>query len=162
MTEKHAGGRPRKFKTVAAMEKKIEAYFKKCDARTVSTVVTKGKGKVLVKVPKPEPYTIQGLAIYLDLTTEGLREYSKKDDFSATVKNARARIEANKVTHMLDGDGYGPGYIFDLKNNFGWKDKKEISGPDDGPIQVDDLRGMTNAQLEKRLKILRKGRKDAK
>ena len=27
---------------------------------------------------------------------------------------------------MLDGDGYGPGYIFDLKNNHGWKDQQQI------------------------------------
>ena len=50
-----------------------------------------------------------------------------REEFRSTIKKAKVRIEANKITHMLDGDGYGAGYIFDLKNNHGWKDKRDIA-----------------------------------
>jgi len=161
---KHAGGRPRKFETVEEMHTAIGEYFEKCDARMVKVVVNQGNKKVLANVPKPEPYTIQGLAVFLDLTTEGLREYEMREEFSATIKRAKAVIEADKVLHMLDGDGYGAGYIFDLKNNFGWTDRQTIehTGKDGGPIEHEDLSGMTNEQLRERLRIIRgeKGEKD--
>jgi len=126
MTEKHAGGRPRKYETVEEMEERIDAYFAKCDERVVRVVVGDKSNKELVDVPRPETYTVQGLSVFLDLSREGLLEYEKREEFSDTIKHARARIEANKVTHMLDGDGPVAGYIFDLKNNCGWKDKHEI------------------------------------
>jgi hypothetical protein len=119
-------GRPRKYKTPKEMQERIEAYFAKCDARMVKMVINQGNKKGLVDVPKPEPYTVQGLAVFLDLTTEGLLEYEAREEFSATIKIAKAEIEADKVVHMLDGDGATVGYIFDLKNNHGWKDKQEI------------------------------------
>ena len=115
-------GCPRQWQSVEAMSEAIENYFAKCDARTVPMVV----GKALVRVPKPEPYIVQKLAVFLDLTTKGLIGYEQREEFGATIKRAKARIEANKVLHMLDGDGYGPGYIFDLKNNYGWKDKQDL------------------------------------
>ena len=160
MTEQGSGGRPRQYGTPEAMQLVIEEYFYKCDSRIVPTIVNKGggKGNALLQMKKPKPYTVQGLAVYLNLTFEGLREYGKRPEFSATVKNARARIEENAVTRMLDGDGPVAAQIFNLKNNFDWKDKKEISGPGGGPIVRDDLSGMTNEELEKRLKLLTGGK----
>jgi len=38
---------------------------------------------------------------------------------------------------MLDGDGYGPGYIFDLKNNFNWKDKQDLALIDEIKVEVE-------------------------
>ena len=119
----HPGGRPRKFNSVAEMEEAIEEYFFKCDARTTPTPI---KDIGVIDVPNPEPYTIQGLAVHIGLTTEGMLEYEKRPEFSSTVKEAKARVEANKVVNMLDGKGFGAGYIFDLKHNHGWKDKQEV------------------------------------
>ena len=134
---KHAGGRPPKYTAVEEMEEKIEAYFAKCDARIVRMLVNQGNKKVLGDVPKPEPYTVQGLAVALDLTTKGLLDYEEKGKFCATIKKAKSRIEANKVTHMLDGDGYGAGYIFDLKNNHGWRDKQDVNITGDVNLHFD-------------------------
>jgi len=138
MTEKHAGGRPRKYETVEAMEERIEAYFAKCDERVVRMVVGDKSYKELVDVPRPETYTVQGLSVFLDLSREGLLEYEEREEFSDTIKRAKAIIEENKVTHLLDGDGYGPGRIFDLKNNCGWVDKQELehSGEIKGPLVI--------------------------
>ena len=104
---KHAGGRPVKWAKVEDMQTAIDAYFAECDARTVPTVVGKGKDRVLIDVPKPAPYIVRGLALYLDLTWEGLLEYQRKPAFSESIKKAKLQIEVNKIQHMLDGDGYG-------------------------------------------------------
>ena len=65
MTEKHAGGRPRKFRSVEEMETAIEAYFLKCDERMVDVVTKLGD---VVKVSKPAPYAMSGLAYELGIT----------------------------------------------------------------------------------------------
>ena len=148
------GGRPVKWKTAAEMQTEIDHYYLECDVRQKDVLLKNGS---VITIHSPKPYTVQGLAVALDLTREGLREYGLKGTFSATIKRAKAIIEENKVAHMLDGDGPVAGYIFDLKNNYGWTDKHEISGPGGGPIVRDDLAGMTNEELEKRLKLLTGG-----
>lgn len=103
--EKHRG-RPRKYTEVEVLQKKINDYFKMCDE----------KGK---------PYTITGLALALDLDRKALLEYSGKEEFSNTVKKAKARVEAYAEEYLY-GSKQTAGVIFNLKNNFGWVDKTEV------------------------------------
>jgi len=81
------------------------------------------------------------------MTTECLRNYGTKDEFSATVKTAKQRVEMN-LEQRLAGTAV-TGSIFSLKNNFGWKDKteQELSGS----LQVSE---MTSDQIDKRIKDL--------
>jgi len=130
MTEKHAGGRPRKFKTVAQMEAEIEAYFAECDTRVIDVVTRKGD---VVTVKNPAPYTVTGLALVLGIDRHTLLDYETEgrvDEFGAefhpTIKRAKERVHANLEFRLYDGQGYGPGHIFGLKNNFAWNDKQEI------------------------------------
>jgi len=128
MTEKHAGGRPRKFQSVGEMGDAIDAYFFECDERT-SPFVTKD-GAVL-QIPSPAPYTVMGLANTLGIDRDTLNNYSSRSDefgneFFGTIKAAKEKVHQNLEFRMLDGSGYGPGHIFGLKNNYGWKDKHEI------------------------------------
>lgn len=123
---KHPGGRPRKFTSVEQMQTAIDAYFALCDIRTRQVVTGSPNNRRVETVMCPTPYTIQGLTVALGLTRDTLCEYESRPEFSDTVKDAKSKCEANKVLHMLDGDGYGPGYIFDLKNNHGWKDQQQI------------------------------------
>ena len=111
----HAGGRPRKWTSAQAMYDAAEEYFARCDARTDA------KGDAW-----PEPYTVQGCAVALNLTMDGWSEYEKREEFSSTVKRIKLRIEANKARRLLDGTGYGAGHIFDLKHNHGWKDTQTV------------------------------------
>lgn len=100
-------GRPLMYKTAEALGAAIGEYFEKCD-----------------KVGRP--YTIAGLAYELGFTDRhALQEYEKRDPFSATIKRARGRIEMQRSERLVSGDGNMTGMIFDLKNNFGWKDKTE-------------------------------------
>ena len=138
MIEKHAGGRPRKFQSVEEMERAMEAYFLECDERVKTVVTGPPTNRQIQTVAMPTPYTIQGLVVALDLTYEGFAEYERRDEFSATVKRAKATVEANKVIHMLDGDGFGAGYIFDLKHNHGWTDKREVEHTGNMTVHFDE------------------------
>lgn len=99
------GGRPVKYKTPNDLQKKIDAYFAEC----------KESGEHL---------TVTGLALACDLTRQGLLEYAEKsDEFSDAIKKAKLKVE-NYLEQRLFGQN-ATGCIFNLKNNFGWKDKTE-------------------------------------
>ncbi len=118
-------GRPPKYETPEQMQIDIDAYFKSCNAEN--------------------PPLISGLAYALDMTTECLRNYGIGDEFSATVKRAKQRVEI-----AVEKNLHAPscvGSIFWLKNNAGWKDKTETEHS--GQI---DLSSLTNDQIDAKIK----------
>ena len=142
--------RPLMFKTPKELQKQVDLYFAECDPHMVETEEWEPKrmgndGKlikdengydelVLIKrkrLTKQIPYTITGLALALGTTRQTLLEYEGeiegRDDkdpaFADTIKAAKTRIE-----HFTEQMLFGPsptGTIFNLKNNYGWKDKSE-------------------------------------
>lgn len=98
-------GRPKKYNSVEEMQQKIDKYFKDCEK-------------------KNEPYTITGLCVALDICRDTLSEYIKNKEFSDTIKKAKLKVE-NYLEKRLITDNSTTGIIFNLKNNFGWKDKQE-------------------------------------
>lgn len=108
--EKNPVGRPPKFKCVEDVEIAIEAFFQECDT---------GKDGVSA------PYTMSGLAYALGCDRKTLLNYSKKDDYFPTIKKARERVELDVERRLMSGHSVA-GAIFNLKNNFGWKDKTEV------------------------------------
>lgn len=105
MNEKHAGGRPPKYTEAEEMQKKIDKYFEDCKLNN-------------------RPYTITGLGLALDMSRQDLINYSKKEKFFDTIKRAKMRVE-NYLEERLINDSSATGIIFNLKNNYGWKDKQE-------------------------------------
>lgn len=105
MNKKQTRGRPKKYTEAEIMQQKIDKYFADC-ARN------------------KEPYTITGLCIALDLCRDTLSEYMKKEEFSDTIKKAKLKVENYLEKHLIT-DSSTTGIIFNLKNNFGWKDKQE-------------------------------------
>lgn len=156
----HPGGRPLKFQSVDELQKQIDAYFASCDphmeevSEWVEARDSKGQLKkdkhglnYLVKIKhkiltKQQPYTITGLALYLDTSRETLLDYEKgKYDngdeiegydpkFSDTIKKAKLKCQTYVESSLFTNSPTGA--IFNLKNNYGWKDKteQEISNPD--------------------------------
>ncbi len=101
-----ARGRPKKFDSVSEMQKKIDEYFESRDKA--------GLG-----------YTITGLALGLGMTRETLLQYEKNSEFSDAIKKAKTKIEESLEQRLLDGKNV-VGVIFNLKNNFGWKDQQQV------------------------------------
>ena len=100
-----AGGRPKKYSKKEEIEEKINNYFKECDDRQ-------------------EPYTVTGLGLALNMSRQDLINYSKDKEFFDTIKKAKLRIE-NYLEKRLITDNSVTGIIFNLKNNYNWKDKQE-------------------------------------
>ena len=111
-----AVGRPKKFKTVKEMQVVIDDYFADCDARE-------------------RPYTICGLANALGMGRSTLLEYQADDVFSNAIRNAKMKCQQYAEEYLFVGKN-AAGVIFNLKNNYGWKDKteQEITGAEGGPL----------------------------
>lgn len=95
------GGRPRLYNSVDEVQGIIDAYFNDLGD----------------EIP-----TMAGLALALGMSTETLRCYGKEEEFSATIKKARQKVESAWEKALIRG---GSGPIFWLKNNAGWRDKTE-------------------------------------
>ena len=105
-----AGGRPVKYKTPEDMQGIIDGYFARCESSYGTDV--------------PHYPTVTGLALELDMTRRGLLDYCEKsDEFAHTIKKAKARVESFIEQRLYQNNATG--CIFNLKNNFGWKDKSE-------------------------------------
>ena len=101
-------GRPRKYKTPELLQEAIDKYFDN---------IAQGK----------QPPTMTGLALELGFSSrkDFLRYVDKDIKYSHAIKKARARVEKHLEESLL-GSKQVAGIIFNLKNNFGWVDKKEI------------------------------------
>lgn len=116
-------GRPLKFENPDQLALMCDGYFKLCDERK-------------------EPYTVTGLALFLDTTRETLLDYEDdRPEYSDTVKKAKARCENYVEKYLFTGKNV-VGAIFNLKNNYkGWKDKQETELTGNVTIQTIDEYG---------------------
>ena len=100
-------GRPKIFNDVKEVEEKINAYFNYCEE-------------------KEKPYTMSGLAYYLGISRQTLVNYSNQDQFFYTIKKARDRVQMQLEENALSNKANPTFTIFNLKNNFDWKDNNEV------------------------------------
>lgn len=105
---KHPGGRPTKY--YPAIVDKVANYFQQC-------------GREQTELP-----TIEGLADYLDITSETIRQWvKKKPEFSLTIK----KLVDKQKTQLINDGMYGGKEvnaamaIFLLKANHGMKDQPQ-------------------------------------
>ena len=125
-------GQPAMYEDPTVMQKKIDHYFAECDA----------DGQL---------YTIAGLSHSLGFSSRrSLTNYRRREKFFPTIEHARLRIECQRAVALVSGNTKNVrGIIFDLKNNFGWKPKKDYlveSKP--------DLDGLTEEQLCEELEAI--------
>jgi hypothetical protein len=115
-------GRPLAFKSVEELQAKIEEYFEWCDNRI--RTIWDDKAQAEVAMLHPAPYTMSGLARRLGVDRDTIINYSHKEEFFGTIRDARERVHEDVETRLMDTKNE-KGAIFNLKNNFGWKDKSE-------------------------------------
>lgn len=99
--------RPKLYNNVEDMQKDIDEYFKLCDK-------------------KDKPYTMSGLANALNMSRQSLINYSKDSEFFDTIKKARSEVEQQLEENALMGKANSTFTIFNLKNNYGWRDTVEV------------------------------------
>lgn len=106
------GGRPVKYNNCLDFDGRCELYFEECDENGY-------------------PYTVAGLAIALNLSTQGVLEYSEKPEFSAVHARAKLRIEDNWSRLLFSKTG-SRGAQFALKHHYGWRDRIDQHHTGDG------------------------------
>lgn len=112
-------GRPLKFETPEILNDKINEYFTKCEAEGTKPFITE-------------------LAYYLDTSRETLREYKERPEYVDSIKKALTRCEMALERNLIEGKVNPTGSIFNLKNNYGWKDRNET----DITTQGDKINGV--------------------
>ena len=100
---KDLGGRPMKFQSPEELESKIDSYFDYCESRTKKEVVKTRDYYEVIDLPDPIPYTVYGLADFLDCDADTLLNYQTRDTFSVLIARAKSKILTNKVERGLDG-----------------------------------------------------------
>jgi len=108
-------GRPLKYKTADELQLAVDNYFE------VDAMVMIGDAEMYAP-------TMAGLALSLDVDRKTIVNYSNKEEFFPTIKRARLKVEAY-LEQRLYGNSV-TGVIFNLKNNFDWKDKQEVETKD--------------------------------
>jgi len=124
-----------KYKTLEELQEAIDKYFKE-DA--------------MIKMGEHEMFapTMSGLAYSLGMCRKTLLNYSNKDEFLHAIKDARNRIAAALEQRLYFSNPTG--VIFNLKNNFDWKDKQEVETKDvTQEISDEDLNAKIVELMEK-------------
>lgn len=108
-------GRPWKWSSVKKLDLGVATYFERCEERK-------------------KPPTISGLANFLDVHKSTLANYRKDELFGSTIEKAFQRVEQWWEEELPVARGTG--VQFNLKNNFGWRDKteQEITGAGGGAL----------------------------
>ena len=110
----------RKYKTAQDMQKAVDNYFKSTDHPTFC-----------------------GLGYFLGFRSRSSfqdykKRYPKTSGFAEVIGGAKFRLEAALEERLYHNNAAGT--IFNLKNNYGWKDqreeKRQYSGDPENPIKV--------------------------
>lgn len=110
-----------KYKNKETLKKGIDKYFQECDK-------------------KQRPYTMSGLAYSLGIDRVTLINYGKKDLFFTLIKEAKDKVQAQLEENALMGKGNATFTIFNLKNNYGWRDTVEVDNKNE-LSKLDELLG---------------------
>jgi len=135
-------GRPLKFKSAKKLQEQIDGYFSSCFEE--KTIVKDDGEEEKVKI-QIKPYTITGLALFLDTDRQTLLNYENRMEYFDTIKKAKTKIEAF-AEECLFTNRNTAGVIFNLKNNYNWVDKQEVehSGVEFSIKLPTDMGGDTN------------------
>lgn len=97
-----------KYKNAEELQNNINLYFECCNQYA-------------------RPYTVSGLALFLGITTQTLRNYEKNfvdTEYSEIIQIAKQRIEEYAEKSLYDSRSSG-GAKYVLENNFDWNTKNE-------------------------------------
>jgi len=131
-------GRPKKYGSKKALAEAVERYFHSI-SRTVPALDALGQpicnddGDEIKLTEYLRPPSVSSLCLYLGIDRSTWQNYcdtKQHPEFKAITSETRARIEAYLEEELLTRTKGVQGIIFNLQNNFGWKQKQEV-GLDD-------------------------------
>lgn len=129
--EKHPGGRPLRFETVAQLDDEIRAYFGMQEAHIAvrKKRMTGEDGKPFwvdeEYMTERRPVTMSGLARALGVDRVTLKNYAERDEYFNSIAQAKRRCEEYAEMQLFEGNSNGA--KFNLTNNYAdWSDKQAI------------------------------------
>lgn len=136
-------GRPLLFQSEQELQDKITEYLTDyCGLDEYGNISSTVKFKM---VP-----TVTGLALYLGTSRETLMNYEKKEQFFDTIKKAKDMILSFNESALYSKKINTAGVIFNLKNNYGWRDRVEtlnLNTDVDEVIDKEDITTFINGWL---------------
>lgn len=117
-------GRPRKYKTAAALKKAVDEYFASISVEAIDHGLT-----VTLYVKPP---TMAGLCLHLGISRSTWSEYGQDEKLGPIVEQARLRAEDYWASRLY-GKG-AQGAKFALSACYGWREKVDVTG--DGLVKV--------------------------
>jgi hypothetical protein len=98
---------PPTFNDVDAFAESVDQYFQMCSRRDL------------------DPNHV-GLARYLGVPKRTLNEYTRKEGFKHILEMAKEIMEDDLIQKLANKDYATAGVIFNLTNNYGWKQPNQI------------------------------------
>lgn len=153
-------GRPRSYKSRAQLQKAMERYFSKI-RRVVPLYDKNGEpfinedGEAANITEYAEPPTVAGLCVHLGIGHETFRNYKSDPEFADIVAAAKLEIEKYNSTELMNRSQVR-GIIFNLANNFGWSEKKEVEMGDKTRESLDRQYAMSLTEKRELLREIAK------
>lgn len=128
-----AAGRPKKY-TKKSLKEAIDGYFESISYTShvrdaLGRTICNDSGEPIKMIVYAVAPSITGLCLHLGIDRSTWQNYCDKKihpEFHKITSEARAKIEAWLEQELNTREKNVQGIIFNLQNNYGWKDKKEI------------------------------------
>ena len=121
----------RKKYTPEAFSRAVEKYFKSISYETTAKI---GGEEIISRDKKPirevvfvTPPTLSGLCRELCISRDTFSEYAANEEYQDSCRYAREIVEAELERELLTRTKGIEGVKFNLQNNFGWREKHEVS-----------------------------------
>ena len=126
-----------KYDSLEALEADIDKYFSDCDARPVlvdGNQITDKHGNPMFH--PPEPYTLEGLALALNITPATLCNYGREDyadgRYFEAINRARTKCLAYNSKRLYDKEGSNGAKFYATNNSermggLRYADRQEVS-----------------------------------
>lgn len=127
-------GRPKKYKSKKALSDAVERYFRSI-SRTIPArdgyggIIRNDDGEEIRVLEYIRPPSISSLCLYLGIDRSTWQNYCDSElhpEFQSITALTRARIEAYLEEQLLTREKGVQGIIFNLQNNYGWRQKQEV------------------------------------
>ena len=144
-------GRPKKY-TNKGLEKAVEGYF---------ASISRDEREAWEAEYKRPP-TVSGLCLYLGIDRSTWRNYADPrlhPEFREVAAYARMRMEAYLEEQLLTREKNVQGLIFNLQNNYGWREKREVELGGETRQTVADSAQARTLSIAEKMAVLREASK---
>ena len=154
METKRKVGRPLSYPSLELLQAAINNYFESCwEEWWVELPTTNEDGHITgyhwyqkrdkdgnPRMIQTTPYTMAGLALALNTSRSTIINYEFIEEYVDAIKEARCKCEAYVESGMLNTSVPAVPAIFNLKNNYHWKDKSEIDQTTRAVVRMDKIK----------------------